>query len=624
MKKCFEILLVTIMLVTLAACKEKIVVPDFSNSTQEEVLDWCKSLETNPCSFEVDYSDTVEKDYVIYQSIAANDILDDSNISFIISLGKKVEFDTPEVTASTTRQIVETWAKTNKILNKIEYIEEYNDNYDKDRIIKIEPKTVHSYEETIKVYVSLGKKEVKPNPDKEIEVEYEKYLGISESSFREKAKDLGLSPNHNEDRDDYSDDIEKGKIVWHGSGTYVLNETINYGLSLGSSDENIVIKKDQFLGKTLDEFIDAVEDLGLVAKHSEIHEDEKSKYDKNCIIWHGSGTYEKGEVIHYSVSLGKDSQETSDTLTISDKYKYQGYSLVDFTKAVSDYDLKPTHRSDWDEYSNTVEKGKLIRNGFGTYEKGENISYGLSLGKKDGEEVSDTLVLTEADKYKYQGYTLDEFTKAVSDYNLKPNHRSDWDEYSNTVEKGKLIRNGYGTYDKGDNISYGLSLGKKDDNKTVDVRTGQYVGKDESSFKSTISGLKLSPVHDSSKDSYSDSIDSGLVIWHDSGTFNENADLKYGLSKGKEPEQTVTVLGFEDICSGYERSSYEETKASLENYFINTCGFSSSNVSFSGVSSTYSKGVIVSISINGNPLYSSANYVKSSTIVVEICNNQLN
>ena len=69
--------------------KDAIMVPDFSQSKQSDVLTWCNSLETNPCTFENDYSDTVDKDGVIYQSIAANEELGDNKINFIISLGKK-------------------------------------------------------------------------------------------------------------------------------------------------------------------------------------------------------------------------------------------------------------------------------------------------------------------------------------------------------------------------------------------------------------------------------------------------------------------------------------------------------------------------------------------------------
>ena len=51
--------------------KDAILVPDFSNSKHSDVVTWCDSLETNPCVFDKDYSDTVEKDGMYYNSCEA-------------------------------------------------------------------------------------------------------------------------------------------------------------------------------------------------------------------------------------------------------------------------------------------------------------------------------------------------------------------------------------------------------------------------------------------------------------------------------------------------------------------------------------------------------------------------
>ena len=65
--------------------KDKIIVPDFIDKNVSEVKNWCNSLENNPCSFTTDYSDSVAKDSIIYQSLNAEDELS-GKISFIVSI----------------------------------------------------------------------------------------------------------------------------------------------------------------------------------------------------------------------------------------------------------------------------------------------------------------------------------------------------------------------------------------------------------------------------------------------------------------------------------------------------------------------------------------------------------
>ena len=70
----------------------------------------------------------------------------------------------------------------------------------------------------------------------EIIVSNKQYVGISEEDFKRIAASLGLKPVHLKERDSYSSSVEKGNIVTHGSGTYIKNETFNYGLSLGKAE----------------------------------------------------------------------------------------------------------------------------------------------------------------------------------------------------------------------------------------------------------------------------------------------------------------------------------------------------------------------------------------------------
>ena len=73
-------------------------------------------------------------------------------------------------------------------------------------------------------------------------------------------------------------------------------------------------------------------------------------------------------------------------------------------------------------------------------------------------------------------------------------HKSDRDDYSDTVEKGYIVTHGYASdYVKGEGFNYGLSLGKKSGSDTtkITVNANKYVGSSENDFKSAMTNLKL-------------------------------------------------------------------------------------------------------------------------------------
>ena len=634
MKKNVNIIFIVLLAILLGALgffsyklifqKEKILVPDFTNSTQSEVVEWCKSLETNPCSFDRDYSDTVPENYVIYQSVSADNELGE-NISFIISLGKKVEISTPKITEDTTKDTIETWKVKNEVSNSIEYFEENSDTIEKNFVIRIEPSIITNSNDVIKVYVSKGKKSDSSSDD--IEVEYQKYIGLSETDFKSKVKALKLTPNHNEERDDYSNTIEKGKIVWHGSGSYVENEKMNYGLSLGkkeSSDSDITIKKGDYVSKTLEEFEKAVKELGLVPEHSKTYEDSYSDtIAKGCIDWHGSGDYVKGEKIHYTLSLGKKDATTSEIIVNSKQYV--GKTFDEFKKICADLGIKPEHSEVYsDSYSDTIAKGSIDWHGSGTYVKDEVIHYTLSLGKKEGGSTSTEINISQG---QFKGLTLDEFKKKCTELGIVPAHSEvHSDDYSDTIAKGSIDWHGSGTYVNGEVIHYTLSLGKKgsSDNpptpetKRVTVDGNEYIGYTVDNFKSKMSSLGLSANYNSSKDAFSSAIAEGNIIWYNSGTFDEGSSVAYGISKGKE---TKHLNGFEMIANQCQSlGNYDGTVTKTKNYFASQ-GFNNVTcVGAKGGVDDESIGIIMSISINGSSSYQAGDYPTDSSIVVTICN----
>lgn len=582
--------------------KDKIIVPDFSTYSETDINKWCSSLETNPCVITKEYSDTIEKDKVIYQSVSADEELD-SKITIMISLGKNVEIDVLKIDKNTTKEDVEKWANDNALKN-ITYIEEESDKVEKNFVISIQPEKIINTDTEVKVYISTGKKET---VNEEIVVNSGTYTNIAQSEFKNKVKELGLTPSHSSSRDEYSSNVEKGYIIWHGSGVYYKNEEIHYGLSLGPSNDEIIVEPGDYKGISFDDFKKKVEELGLVAKHNTNREDDYSDDIKeNYILWHGSGTYEKGETITYTLSKGKKS---SDVITI-ESGDYVGLSFDEFKKKVEALGLVTKHNeSRVDTYSSSVGKDCILWHGSGTYEKGEAITYQLSLGSNNG--------VIEISRGQYVGKTLAEFESIAKSLGLTIAHSETFtDDYSDTIPKGYIDWHGYGEYVKGEEFHYTLSLGKENNNDTPvtptpnegdKVNVPSFANKDESDLLTflTTYGLKGSKTS-----GYSNSIEKGKIITNTIGDFSKGATIEYKISLGIE---TATIM----IPSHYQPqqgSTYEQTKSNLQNNSLAKF----TNVTYSGEKSQKTSGQILQISVNGSTNYSEGEYPLDTEIKVVI------
>ncbi len=603
--------LLTTLLVALGFCgyklisnNKKVYVPDFSLKSEEEINTWCNSLETNPCTITSEYSDTVEKGKLIYQSIKAEEELTDK-ISFIISLGKKVEL--PTIDENTTKQTIDDWLSTNCFKN-ILYIEEYSDTVVTGNVIKVECADLNDINSEVKVFISKGKN---VTPEDTFDVEYGTYIGLSQSKFEEAVSKIGLKATHDSSKDAYSSTIDENLVVWHGSGEYVKDEAIRYGLSLGVDPNAITVESGTYVGKTFDDFKKTVSELGskgLVPKHKEEKDAYSDTIAKGSIVWHGSGTYEEQEEISYGLSLGKE--DNNEIVVTSGTYV--GKTFDEFKSIVSKLGtsgLTPIHRDYRDDYSDTIAKGSIVWHGSGTYENGEEISYGLSLGKKDSDSSSSSdIVVTSG---TYVGKTFEEFKSLVSKLGtsgLTPKHKESRDSYSDTIAKGSIVWHGSGTYEDGEEISYGLSLGKKSSTSTnteTYIEYGTYIGKTEAEMLAdiatlTTNGLTPNHGHSNHKDEYSDTYAKGTVIWHGSGSYVDKEQFNYTLSLGPKPTTTTTV----NVVS-YAGKSESEFKTYLSNNGL-TVGTRTEQSS-----DTVASGYIISNDTGSKSQGSSINYVVS-------------
>ncbi|MEE3424549.1 MAG: hypothetical protein VZR26_03165, partial [Erysipelotrichaceae bacterium] len=406
---------------------------------------------------------------------------------------------------------------------------------------------------------------------------------------------------------------EKGNVVKHGSGDYEKGENFRYGLSLGKegsdSSGTFYISPDKYKGKTESEFKKIATDLGLKSVHNPDWDDYSDSIEKGNVIRHGTGDYEKGEDFRYGLSLGKKDDSSTSTVINVTNGQYVGKKESEFKMTATGLGLNPVHNADWDDYSDTVTKGYIVRHGYGEYEKGENFRYGLSLGKKDGDSSSTEIYISSG---KYIGKSESEFQTIATGLNLKPNHNSDRDAYSDSVAKGYIVWHGSGTYVKDETFNYGLSLGKAPD---TTVTVADKSGSSEESFKSYIVSLGLKA--GTRSEEYSDSVSAGNLIRNDTGSFKKGASVNYTVSLGKKETPSGNIMRPEKYQVG---DTYDSTKQKMQSYLSVF-----TNVEYIGVTSTKGVGRLEKIEVgSAGSSYSAGSYPVDTPIKVYIVNKQQN
>ena len=531
-----------------------IALPQLYEAKRSSIEDWASKNGIDNLTFIEEFSDTVNKGTVIRME-PMEAIYHDTPVTVYISKGKEISADDPiEVKygeySNLTVSAFESQVKgLGLVPNHNTAKDAASTSVAKGNIVWHGSGTYKSGE-TINYGVCI--EESKSASD--IVVKSGAYVGYTEENFKAKAKELGLSANHNVAKDAYSDSIAKGSIVWHGSGTYVKNETFNYGLSLGkegsSTPATVYVSAGTYVGKTVEEFQKAAVALGLIPTHKTSLDDYSDSVAKGNVVWHGSGTYntnDSSDPFNYGVSLGKSDgssgSASSDEIVITNG-AYVGYTEENFIKKATELGLKATHVSSRDAYSDTIAKGSIVTHGYGVYEKNEAFNYGLSLGK---ENVPATVTVSAG---TYVGKSETDFQKAAVALGLIPTHKTSKDAYSDTVAKGNIVWHGSGTYntnDPNDPFNYGLSLGKSDGSSgsasadEIVVTNGAYVGYTEDNFIKKATELGLKATHVSSRDAYSDTIAKGSVVTHGYGVYEKNEVFNYGLSLGKKADSSIYV-----------------------------------------------------------------------------------
>ena len=458
---------------------------------------------------------------------------------------------------------VYTWCGQLEDDHSCEVVYEDNDDYAKDVVFEQSVKAGNKLKGDITFKVSSGAEQeiVLPliTPEvtmSDIEV-WKEAVGIKNVSYVYEA----------------SDTVEKNHIIRLDPDTHVTKNTpLTVYVSSGSAtpaSTTIEIHFGDFIGLTVAEFEKKANDLGLKPNH----QTNRDKFDSNVkignIVWHGSGTYEKGEVFNYGVCIDQITVNPGD---------YVGKTESDFIKIANSLKLNPKHLGDRDAYSATIDKGSVVTHGSGVYVEGEDFNYGLSMG---------AAVVSQG----YEGSTEDQFTTYLSSLTLKGDRRT---VNSDTVIAGRIISYNYGRYSTGDAVTYYVSIGPED--QYVDVP--DFSGHDESEL---LRFLTNNGIYAGSRSEQQSLLASGTIVSNDTGRKKSGDYVSYTVSTGPAVQETAIIEAFSTVQAAVSHEDdYEHAEYDMKRYLFGR-GFMDYEV-VPVVYGGYKPGTLLSITIDGEEL----------------------
>ena len=218
----------------------KVSVEDFEKKPFATIEAWAKQKKVNLNKVE-QYSDTIEQDYVISQSIASGKTIKEGDtITVVVSLGKAVFM--PDMVGWSKKQ-VEAWSRKNPTVY-LDMSKELYSSSTKDTVLSqslgvgtlIDPTNV------VELTMSLGN--IVDLPQSFVGQEYHVTGGLHD--WKDKQNDLGADISVNRIKE-FSDDVPVNCIVRHDNGVYVggtLNVYISRGRNILLEDPKDLFRKD--------------------------------------------------------------------------------------------------------------------------------------------------------------------------------------------------------------------------------------------------------------------------------------------------------------------------------------------------------------------------------------------
>ena len=646
---------------------KEIIAVDFSGMNKTEVDAWVKEegLDENSYNYSYAYDETIEKDYVVYQSVKAGEAIS-NGLTIVYSNGKDPNgsVDIESIIKNMSYGDIKQWFISNEYSN-VSYTFETNENFEFGKVIDVTPATA-TKSDAITVVISYGKN------IEDISTTVPDFSSYSKEEIEDWGKEYAVTVKFDYetsttvDENRYiSQNIASGKNVNGGS-------TVTVTLSSGKSDSNTATIPDTLLGTSESDFLAQLKKLGFTSFNKDSETYYAESLAKDTIYSYDDGTFKTSRTIYYALCAGKYSfnandfngKKKADVETIVANLKkhnarVDGKSVsVEFTtgeknssKANTVYDCSISSNTisckvyaSEDSSSATAiipTDGRYLGNregyfisalkelGFTNFAKSDITYYSTTLqgntiySYDDGEIALNKTInyaLTcgayEFEATEFIGLSTEEANSKIKSLRNR-NARINGDLISISFTDGVADDSMYGkTYDcslKNSTVAckvYTSTSGGGSTGKTATI-PGNLLGYSESKFLSYVKSLGFTNFSKSSTTYYSTTLASGSVYSYDDGTFDTSKTINYALSCGPYTFNAGDYNGLSQSDATNKVASQRSRNANKGALYIN---FTSGTASSSKAGTTYD------CSFGGNTISCYLYTNGSTTTDVEVTN----
>lgn len=544
---------------------------DFSHLTEQEAISWAKKekIDSSKVKITHQYSESVPKGILILQKPLKEKMIDDV-LQLVYSSGPdpKAVFVLPKLTAKMTRQDLEKWFKE-KRFSDVSYEYVLDEEHAKDEVIKLNVAGSVSRDAVILVTLSAG------NDADNVEITVPDFSKYSKENIDAWGNANLITIRYNTV---YDNALAKGKVLGQEpqKGAIVKpGQTIHINIAGGKT-----VQVEDFYGKT-------PQNVRTWAKNNGIELIFEDSYSEEVAAGYVIGTSPKantnialGESLRVFVSLGQDPKNKKVTVGGS----YLGKSENEFKDYLRSLGLA-FQKTSVSYYSSTIAKGHVYAYEDGTFTADKVITYSLSRGP----------YVYEATKIEGQNQKQAEaYVQEVNNLNghLSLRLQEVYDERTTgTVFSCSLQSSGASQI-----VSCSVSLGPKPITYTLE----NYVGKQNPCAENYCS---IADGHIT------------LAIEYQISSQPEGQVLAQSVAPGEVADGTHVVLTVAKAQEKFYIPSIEDLDASAGNdaqetiHNLESVLSSFTNKSFSVTASRdYTKGHVISVSVDGNSSYDAGYY----------------
>lgn len=349
---------------------------NFDSASKEDVLKWAaKNKVTDLIKYEYEYSDTVDKDVVISQSIEPNEKIE-GEFTITISKGSIIDLD---INDYKTKTEFETFiSKYPKVSVTYETDDQENENSELTRFSK---NSIDIKNDELTVFLAKinDKTDNSKDKDKEKDTDTSKVLipnnllGMEEDKFIKKLNDLGFKNLKKDTEKYYSFTSKKDTIYSYDDGKFSTDKTINYAISLG--DYVSAYDEKEYNGKKLEDAKKVADKYNKLNAHITFNTVEKETNDTNLVGKVSNCKCLKSN--NNSVITCELGIKEVKTETVSSFVGQQESKMISDLKALGFKNFNKTAS----KYSTQYGNGVIMSNRTGNFKITETIDYTVSLGQ---------------------------------------------------------------------------------------------------------------------------------------------------------------------------------------------------------------------------------------------------